>query len=102
MNRFISVYMSFDYDKYCRGTRSFGWLCYIVTHVDSNLHTCTYICRIIHSDTTIKTHEGKRRNEGRMKASLTIFYLSLLQGFERVVQGLHVRGCWRPNINFIF
>ena len=28
--------------------------------------------------------------------------LSLLQGFERVVQGLHVRGCWRPNINFIF
>ena len=28
--------------------------------------------------------------------------LTLLQGFERVVQGLHVRGCWRPNINFIF
>ena len=21
---------------------------------------------------------------------------------KRVVQGLHVRGCWRPNINFIF
>ena len=28
--------------------------------------------------------------------------LTLLQGFERVVQGLHVRGYWRPNINFIF
>ena len=28
--------------------------------------------------------------------------LTLLQGFERVIQGLHVRGCWRPNINFIF
>ena len=41
--------------------------CYIVTYVDSHLHICTYICRIIHSDTTIKTHEGKRRNEGRRK-----------------------------------
>ena len=29
--------------------------CYIVTYVDSHLHTCTYICRIIHSDKTIKT-----------------------------------------------
>ena len=28
--------------------------------------------------------------------------LTLLQGFERVVEGLHVRGCRRPNINFIF
>ena len=28
--------------------------------------------------------------------------LTLLQGFERVVQSLHVRGCWRLNINFIF
>ena len=31
-----------------------------------------------------------------------ILPLTLLQGFERVVQGLHVRGCWRPSINFIF
>ena len=47
---------------------------------------------------TIKMQEGKRR-----KTSLTIFLpLTLLQGFERVVQGLNVRGCWRPNINFIF
>ena len=28
-----------------------------------------------------------------------ILPLTLLQGFERVVQGLHVRGSWRPNIN---
>ena len=77
--------------------------CYIVTYVDSHLHICTYICRIIHNDTTINMHEGKRRNEGRMKASLEKYSpLTLLQGFERVVQGLHVRGCWRPNINFIF
>ena len=76
--------------------------CYIVTYVDSHLHICTYICRIIHSDTTIKTHEGKRRNEGRMKASLQLYLLLiLLKEFERVVQRLHVRGCWRPNISFI-
>ena len=37
----------------------------------------------------------------RRKTSLTTYLpLTLLQGFERVVQGLHVR--WRPNINFIF
>ena len=34
---------------------------------------------------------------------INIFYLSLyLLGFERVVQGLHVRGSWRPNINCNF
>ena len=41
--------------------------------------------------------------KGRRKTSLQLYLpLTLLQGFERVVQGLHVRGCWRPNINFIF
>ena len=46
----------------------------------------------------IKTQEGRRK-----KTSLQLYLpLTLLQGFERVVQGLHVRGCWRPNINFIF
>ena len=45
----------------------------------------------------------RRTNKGRRKTSLEIYLpLTLLQGFERVVQGLHVRGCWRPNINFIF
>ena len=79
--------------------------CYIVTYADSHLHTCTYICRIIHSDTTIKTHAGI--NDAWRKTQEDFFTiistsLSLLQGFERVVQGLHVRGCWRANINFIF
>ena len=32
----------------------------------------------------------------------TFLPLTLLQGFKRVVHGLHMRGCWRPNINFIF
>ena len=50
---------------------------------------------------------NKRRNDkdaGRhKKTSLTTkLPLTLLQGFERVVEGLHVKGCWRPNINFIF
>ena len=42
--------------------------------------------------------------EGRHKKTSLEKYspLTLLQGFERVVEGLHVRGCWRPNINFIF
>ena len=49
----------------------------------------------------------RRTNKGRRKEDAGRFLykyspLSLLQGFERVVQGLHVRGCWRPNINFIF
>ena len=45
---------------------------------------------------------NNRRNDkdARRKPSLQIYLpLTLLQGFERVVQGLHVRGSWRPNIN---
>ena len=57
-----------------------------------------------HNDTIIKQTQGQRRKKkGRMKTSFQIYLpLTLLQGFERVVEGLHVRGCWRPNINFIF
>ena len=31
-----------------------------------------------------------------------ILPLTLAQGLKRVTQSLHVKGCWRPNINFIF
>ena len=64
----------------------------------------------IHTDAMItdaaindrRTNKG-RRKDGRKKTSLEKYLpLTLLQWFERVVQGLHVRGCWRPNINFIF
>ena len=41
--------------------------------------------------------EGRRKKTSLEKYSP----LTLLQGFERVVKGLHVRGCWRLNINFI-
>ena len=41
--------------------------------------------------------------DARRKTSLTKYLpLTLLQGFERVVQGLRVRGSWRPNITEIF
>ena len=64
-----------------------------------------YYCWIVifwfmqqHNDTTIKTQEGRRK-----KTSLQLYLpLTLFVRFERVVQGLHVRGCWRLNINFIF
>ena len=43
----------------------------------------------------------RRSNKFRRKTSLTKFVpLTLLQGFERVVQALRVRGSWRSNINF--
>ena len=56
-----------------------------------------------HNDTIIKTHEGRKQEGRRKKTSLELYSPhTLLQGFERVVEGLHVRGCWRPNVNFIF
>ncbi len=63
-----------------------------------------------HNDSIIITHAGIKdagtikMQEGRRKKTSLEKYspLTLLQGFERVVEGLHVRGCWRPNVNFIF
>ena len=52
-----------------------------------------------HNDWIIET-DARRKRQGDFFNN--ILPLTLLQGFERVVQGLHVRGCWRPNINFIF
>ena len=79
----------------------------------SVLHTYIYW---IHTDAMITDARGNKRRSDKdrcMKEDTwrktqedffnNIFLpLTLLQGFERVVQGLHVRGCWRPNINFIF
>ena len=66
-----------------------------------------------HNDTIIKQTQGQRRKRKTQEETMQdkdagrlLFkynYLSLYcKGFERVVQDLHVRGCWRPNINFIF
>ena len=45
--------------------RRYIYTCYIVTYVDSHLHTCTYICRIIHNDTTTKTDARRKTQEWR-------------------------------------
>ena len=57
------------------------------------IHTDAMITDAVINDARRKTQEDFLNN---------IFTSHLLQGFERVVQGLDVRGCWRPNINFIF
>ena len=69
--------------------------CYILTYADSHLHTCTYICRIIHNDTMTKTDAGRLLYQN--------IYLSLYcKGSKRVTQGLRVRRSWRPNRTEIF
>ena len=56
------------------------------------IHTDAMITDAVIKDAGRKTQEDFLNN---------ILPLTLLQGFERVVEGLHVRGCLRPNINFI-
>ena len=80
------------------------WLFMVVRVLYSHLHHHSasqrhnIIDRRMNKRRMIKTQEGRHKKTSLEKYSL----LSLLQGFERVVQGLHVRGWWRPNINFIF
>ena len=66
--------------------------CYMVIYMFMQKYT--YLCWI-HTDAMI-TDAGKKTQEDFFN---NILPLTLLQGFERVVQGLHVRGSWRPNIN---
>ena len=70
-------------------------ICYIL--ICRNTHIYTHLP--YHNDSIIETDARRKRQEDFFN---NILPLTLLQGFERVVQGLHVRGCWRPNINFIF
>ena len=62
---------------------------YIVTYVDSHLHTCTYICRIIHNDTTTKTDAWRITQEDFFN---NIFPLTL---FVRVRKGCSRFACER-------
>ena len=49
---------------------------------------------IIKTDAHRKTHEERKQEGRRKKTSLEKYSpLTLLQGFERVVECLHVRGC---------
>ena len=55
--------------------------CYIVTYADSHLHTCTYICRIIHNDTTTKTDArindaGKKTQEDFFRKIFTSHFIA--------------------------
>ena len=70
----------------------------------SHLHV--HAASLRRSDNRRKNKGRRKEDAGRIKTQEDFFNnilpLILLQGFERVVQGLHVRGCWRLNINFIF
>ena len=75
--------------------------CHLLIHAEIHIYILdTY--RRNDNDNRRMTND-RRTKKGRKKTSLEKYSpLTLLQGFERVVEGLHVRGCWRPNINFIF
>ncbi len=69
----------------------------LYSHTDSHLHTCTYICSIIHSDTTIKRKKDYagtiKMQEGRNKKTSLEKYspLSLFVrfAFERMLETEH-------------
>ena len=67
--------------------------CHLLIHVDIYIYICWIHTDATNKDTGRKTQEDFFNN---------ILPLTLLQGFERVVQGLHVRGSWRPNMNCNF
>ena len=71
-----------------------------------------------HNDSIIKTHAERRKRktqeettqeqlrckkEDTRRLLYNYSYLSLYcKGSKGLFKGLHVRGCWRPNVNFIF
>ena len=55
------------------------------------------------TDTVIKMHDRKRNDKDAGRLPYKYIHLSLYcKGSKGLFKGLHVRGCWRPNINFIF
>ena len=72
----------------CHVTKKDSWRGKVPQTIVSFSYTCS--CRI-HTDAMIKTHAGR----------LLYKYipLTLLQGYEKGIQGLRVRGSWRPNRN---
>ena len=65
-----------------------------------------------HNDSIIKTHAERRKRKTQEETTqdkdagrllFKYIYLSLYcRGLKALFKGLHVRGCWRPNVNFIF
>ena len=80
------------------------------TKSDNVVYSSADSCRNIHIYIldTYRRNDNRRKNKGRRKEDAGETFLekysplTLLQGFERVVQSLHVRGYGRPNINIIF
>ena len=57
-------------------------------------------CRIHQLYSHMQNHKDTNNKDARRKTSLTKYVpLTFLQGFEKVIQGLRVRGNWRPNRN---
>ena len=84
-----------------------GWKVLAQNYTSIMENMCYIVIFIIiqhHNDTISKTDAWRKMQEETTQEDFfnNILPLTLLQGFERVVQGLHVRWCWRPNINFIF
>ena len=67
--------------------------CYIVTYADSHLHTCTYICRIIHNDTTTKTdaliNDARRKTQEDFFNNILPLTLFVRFACERVLETEH-------------
>ena len=64
------------------------------------LHTYIYWINTVAMITDAVIKDAGRKTQ---EDFFTIIFTSqFIVRFERVVQGLHVRGCWRTNINFIF
>ena len=52
---------------------------------------------------TYQRNDNRRRKEDARRLLYKYIHLSLYcKGSKGLFKGLHVRGCWRPNINFIF
>ena len=89
----------------CRQLNGFNYCCptfWLVGFFVLYTHL-PYHKRLNNKDARRKTQEEDTGRNDAGRTSLEKYSpLTLLQGFERVVQDLHVRGCWRPNINFIF
>ena len=111
LNHFVVCHTGSDMIDVCNEKmRKWRWLeggtvivdlksaCYIVIYIIIQHHDTISKTDARIKDAVTKMQEGRHRKTSLEKYSP----LTLLQGFERVVQGLHVRGCWRPNINFIF
>ena len=65
------------------------------------IHAEIYMLDTYRRNELIRRKHDNDKDAGRLPYK-NILPLTLLQGFERVVQGLRVRGSWRPNITQIF